>query len=79
MRGNGIKMPMGDEVKNRLNNRKSIVSVNNIKKGEILTESNLDIKRPGFGIAPKYKYMLIGKRAIKDIEEDTLLQWGDFE
>ena len=55
MRGHGVKMPMGDELKNRKNNRKSIVCVHGIKRGEVLTEDNVDIKRPGFGIPPKYK------------------------
>lgn len=77
MKGNGIKLPMGDEVKNRKNNRKSIVSVRAIKQGERIEEKDIDIKRPGTGIAPKYKEMIIGKRAARDIEEDFLLQWSD--
>ena len=79
MRGHGVKMPMGDELKNRKNNRKSIVCVHGVKKGEVLTADNIDIKRPGFGIQPKYKNMLIGKKAVRDIEADMLIQWADFE
>lgn len=79
MQGSGIKKPMGDEVKNRKNNRKSIVSARALKCGEIITEVDIDIKRPGFGISPKYKDMLIGKKVLKDIEEDTLLQWDDLQ
>ena len=79
MRGHGVKMPMGDELKNRKNNRKSIVCVHGIKRGEVLTEDNVDIKRPGFGIPPKYKAVLIGKRAVRYIEDDTVIRWADFE
>lgn len=79
MKGNGIKMPMENEVKNRRNNRKSIICVRNMKAGETLTELDVDIKRPGFGIQPKYKDMLIGKKLKRDIQEDTLLYWADFE
>lgn len=78
MRGNGIKMPIGDEVKNRRNNRKSIVCVRDMKEGDIITNEDIDIKRPGSGILPKYKEMLIGRRVTREIEEDTLLQWSDF-
>lgn len=78
MRGNGIKMPVGDEAKNRRNNRKSIVCVRDMKEGDMITNEDIDIKRPGSGILPKYKEMLIGKRVTRDIEEDTLLQWSDF-
>lgn len=79
MRGNGIKMPMGDEIKNRKNNRKSVVNVRDIKKGERIQETDIDIKRPGFGIPPKYSNLLIGKKAVRDIDKDSILQWVDFE
>jgi len=79
MKGHGIKMPMGDEVKNRRNNRKSIVCVRSLKKDEVIAETDIDIKRPGVGILPKYKDSLIGKRVVRDMEEDTLLQWADVE
>lgn len=79
MRGDGIKRPMGDEVKNRRNNRKSIICVRDMKKGEVIMENDIDIKRPGFGISPKCKDMLIGRRAMRDIEEDAVLQWSDLE
>ena len=79
MRGNGIKMPMSDEVKNRRNNRKSIIAIRDIKKGEIFSEDNIDIKRPGMGMAPRFYEEVIGKRAAKDMEKDTLLQWTDIE
>lgn len=78
MLGTGIKLPMGFEVKNRINNRKSIVAASYILKGERLTNTNLDVKRPGSGIEPKYLEMLIGKCANKDIEPDELLKWEDF-
>lgn len=78
MLGSGIKMPMGDEVKNRMNNRKSIVAASNIMKGEKLSKENLDIKRPGSGIEPNYLDKLLGKCAVKDIGQDELLKWEDF-
>lgn len=79
MRGNGIKMPMDYEVKNRRNNRKSVICVRNIKQGERITEKDIDIKRPGFGIAPKDKDLVIGKMTARDIKEDSVLQWIDLE
>lgn len=79
MRGNGIKMPVSDEIKNRINNRKSIVCARNIKKGERFSNSDIEIKRPGKGILPKYKEMVLGKKAARDMERDTILQWTDFE
>lgn len=79
MKGNGIKMPVSDEVKNRRNNRKSVIATKNIKKGEKFTEQNLDIKRPGTGIAPKYYECILGKTALSDISKDTFIDWTDIK
>lgn len=79
MRGNGVKYPVSDEVKNRINNRKSVVAVKCIEKGEILSDQNIDVKRPGYGIPPKNMPMLLGKKAACDIEIDAVLQWRDVE
>lgn len=79
MRGSGIKIPMGDEVKNRKNNRKSVVCIRNLTRGERITENDIDIKRPGFGIEPKYRNLVIGRTAGRDIDKDSVLKWSDFE
>lgn len=51
--------------------RRSVVSTVKIPKGTVITKNMLDIKRPGTGIAPKEIENIIGKKALKDIEEDT--------
>lgn len=55
--------------------RKSIFVVNDIKKGEIFTEENMRVIRPGYGLAPKYYEDILGKTAIKDIEKGTPIDW----
>jgi N-acetylneuraminate synthase len=77
MKGSGAKRPVGKEITNRAKNRKSIVAVKPIKKGEIFTVENIDIKRPGHGIAPKYFEEVLGKYAKEDIEDDKILEWSD--
>ncbi|WP_304440611.1 N-acetylneuraminate synthase [Tissierella sp. P1] len=49
--GDGVKKLTGSEAKNINIARKSIVAGRNIIKGEIFTEENLGIKRPGDGIS----------------------------
>lgn len=75
MRGTGAKRPVGKEITNREKNRKSIVAIKTIKKGELFTMDNIDIKRPGYGIAPKYFEEILGKTAKNDIEDDAILMW----
>lgn len=45
---------------------RSLYVVNNINKGEIITEEHIKSIRPGFGLHPKYYNKIIGKSAKKD-------------
>jgi N,N'-diacetyllegionaminate synthase len=72
--GSGIKEPSESEKKNIISGRKSIVASENIKKGEVLSQNNLAVKRPGNGISPMEWYNLLGKIAVKDFNKDELIQ-----
>ena len=67
------------EIKSKLNARRSIVTKIMIKKGTILSEKNLIMKRPGTGISPEQISKIIGSKAIRDIEEDRILKKSDFK
>lgn len=58
--------------------RRSVVAANNIKKGQIIKEEDLDFKRPGTGIEPKHINFIVGKAATRDIFYDELIKMGDF-
>ncbi len=58
--------------------RRSLVAARHIHAGESLTEDMIAIKRPGTGIPPLQKEILLGARPLGDIEEDTILQWDMF-
>lgn len=72
--GNAEKKPSDTEMKNRLVARKSIVAKTSIKRGEILSEKNITTKRPGSGISPMKWKDIIGTKAIKDFQEDELIE-----
>ena len=71
--GNGVKKPSASEMKNFTAARKSIVAKNDIIMGDIFTESNLTVKRPGNGISPLQWDKLIGSVAKKDYTKDDLI------
>ncbi|WP_373519497.1 N-acetylneuraminate synthase [Pricia sp.] len=71
--GHGKKEPSPSEMKNKAIARKSIVANNNIIKGEVFTEQNLTIKRPGTGISPMQWDEIIGTKATRDYSEDDLI------
>ena len=72
--GDGIKRVTKSEAANRLLGRKSIVAKRSIKKGEVFTNENLIIKRPGTGLSPMLWYKIIGQSASKDFEIDDFIR-----
>lgn len=68
--GSGHKEVSASERKNIEIARKSIVAARPIKAGELLTEDNLTVKRPGTGISPMRWKEVIGTVAVKDFDEE---------
>lgn len=71
--GSDIKKPSSGEMININLVRKSIVAKKDIKQGEIFSENNLAVKRPGNGISPMKWDEIIGTKATKDYNEDELI------
>jgi N,N'-diacetyllegionaminate synthase len=71
--GSGEKQPVESEIKNIGAARKSIIASRYIKKGDLLTENNLTVKRPGNGISPMHWFEVLGQKALKDFEADELI------
>lgn len=71
--GSAEKKPSASEKKNMAVARKSIVARTAIRAGEILTEQNLAVKRPGSGISPMRWNEIVGTIARKDYIEDELI------
>ncbi len=72
--GNGIKDVADAERPNIEVARKSIVAAQNIAKGEIFSEQNITVKRPGNGISPMLWDTVIGKTAPRDFIADELIE-----
>lgn len=72
--GDGTKHVSESERKNIAIARKSIVAACDIKAGEVFTEQNLTVKRPGNGICPMRWEDAIGKTAVRDFNEDELIE-----
>lgn len=72
--GNGEKHVSDSERPNIEIARKSIIAARDIQAGELLTEENLTVKRPGNGISPMRWDEVIGTRAIRDFKADHLIE-----
>lgn len=55
--------------------RRSLVLTRDMKAGEVISVSDLMPKRPGTGIYPQFIDIIIGRRILKDLPEDTILTW----
>ncbi|PKD43232.1 N-acetylneuraminate synthase family protein [Rhodohalobacter barkolensis] len=59
--------------------RRSIVTSRSLKKGEIIQANDILFKRPGTGIAPDQESIVVGRKVIRNIDQDVVLRWDDFE
>jgi N,N'-diacetyllegionaminate synthase len=71
--GDGVKRVTGSERINRDVARKSIVAAVDIKAGEVFTEENLTVKRPGTGVSPMKWKEVLGRKATQDFKKDDLI------
>jgi sialic acid synthase SpsE len=78
MRG-GIKAPAQEERVTIDFAFATVCSIANIEQGEVLTKENIWVKRPGTGlILAEHFHSVLGKVAVRNIENDEQLDWIDF-
>jgi N-acetylneuraminate synthase/N,N'-diacetyllegionaminate synthase len=74
---NGKKEPSESEKKNIEIARKSIHILKPLKKGDIISESDIIPLRPAYGISPMKWEEIIGKKVVRDLEENEMLKDKD--
>jgi N-acetylneuraminate synthase len=73
--GSGIKAPAPCELPNISVARKSVVASRALPAGYKLATGDLELKRPGDGLAPKLLPALIGRTLRVSIEKDEIVNW----
>lgn len=73
--GSAEKTVLDCELIPRREARRSLVLTRDMKEGEIIKEEDLMAKRPGTGISPEFAEIVVGRKAVKDLKEDTILTW----
>lgn len=74
--GSSEKTVLDCEIVPRREARRSLVLTRDMKAGEVIKAEDLMPKRPGTGISPKFTEIVIGRKVLTDLEEDTVLTWG---
>ena len=71
--GSPLKAPAASELKNMSIARRSLVAACPIAEGEVFTEDNLVVKRPGNGMSPMLYWQVLGTTAQRSYAEDELI------
>ena len=80
--GHGRKEPLPIEEELRSFARRSIFATRGIEKGEELTAENIAVLRSGklgSALSPDMFNVLLGKKAVRPIREESLITWEDLE
>ena len=78
-KGSALKKMTRGEILQREVLGKSIVCCSNMKKGEVFSSKNIQVKTPARGLSPQYYFDLIGKISSRDIKKGEYLQNDDLE
>lgn len=57
--------------------RRCLYAKRDLKKGDVLTEEDIDVLRPALGIPPKYRNTIIGKTVTCDVPAGDPLFWDN--
>lgn len=79
MLGHSELRPTKKEIEMKKLARRKIVASCIIKKGEVFSGKNVELKRSYYGIEPSFYDTIIGRIAKKDILQSTPISLEDFE
>lgn len=79
MLGSGIITPTQQELKMRELARRSIAAIMDIQEGEVLSEQNIGMRRPGTGLAPEFLSIINGRLSNRRILKGELIDLRDLE
>ncbi|MFW7378388.1 MAG: pseudaminic acid synthase [Oligoflexus sp.] len=55
--------------------KRSLIAIEDIPEGTVFSDLNIKALRPGFGLPPKYKSIIFGRRSSKFIPKGTFINW----
>lgn len=73
--GSPEKTVLDCEIVPRREARRSLVLAKDMKAGTIIAKEDMVPKRPGTGISPEYVDIVVGRKVVRDLDEDTILTW----
>lgn len=75
--GDGIKRPCTAELDTIAAARRSLVMANDVAAGTVLTKADINVQRPGTGLAPKMLPHVTGRTTAKAMTTGQIIAWDD--
>lgn len=75
--GNHERIVAQAELEKRIRFRRSIVAKRELKAGHVITEKDIDYKRPATQIPPNQSEFVIGRSLKNNLKPDALIKWSD--
>ena len=72
------KVVVDEELQMRSVSRKSLFSKKDILAGQIISNDDICLKRPGTGLYAKYRNVIVGSKAARNLPQRRMLAFGDF-
>jgi N,N'-diacetyllegionaminate synthase len=67
------------EIEKRNKFRRSLVARHPLQQGHMITEDDLDAKRPGTGISPDELPYVLGRKLVRNVQQDQVIGWKDLQ
>ena len=77
--GSPIKRPTASELPVRALVRRSVTAAKPISAGQVITDADVVLLRPGTGIQPRELPKALGKHALHDIDAGATIEWSDLQ
>jgi len=77
--GSNRRTVSGEEIEKRKKFRRSVVARCSLRRGHVLTDEDIDAKRPGTGVSPNELPYVIGRKLARDIQTDEVIHWVDLQ
>ncbi len=77
--GTGLKKPSQVEIDNSYGMKRSLVLLEDITAGTILTEAHIGFKRPSNGLSPNMLDQVLGKALARDMKKDEAIQYNSIK
>lgn len=76
--GKSNKVVVDEEMQMRAVSRKSLFLKKDVLKGQVFSHDDICLRRPGTGLLAKYRTVVVGSKATRNLTQGKMLAFGDF-